>query len=228
MKLLKLLVAPSSFSPLQWCCWTLPPITVHRCSSSAAGDFDLDSDKPYRFSIRFFTPHPCWSGCQDSVWEPVFGFLLLVKIRFSLGKPASQSTVPAPPPASCALATTWLPGRPAEEEEEEEEVGEGLKGVRIDWGEQEGERNMEWEKAKEEKEKRTVSPERGQQKECTVRNSTTKFVQIVKGGAAAAQKSPPPAGCNCTSMTHQFKISSRHFDSLRNIMTHRHHTSTPY
>ena len=66
-----------------------------------------------------------------------------MKIRFSLGKPASQSTVPAPPPASCALATTWLPGRPAEEEEEEEEVGEGLKGVRIDWGEQEGERNME-------------------------------------------------------------------------------------
>ena len=52
--------------------------------------------------------------------------------------------MPAPPPASCALATTWLPGRPAEEEEEEEEeVGEGLKGVRIDWGEQEGERNME-------------------------------------------------------------------------------------
>ena len=41
--------------------------------------------------------------------------------------------MPAPPPASCALATTWLPGRPAEEEEEEEEeVGEGLKGVRID------------------------------------------------------------------------------------------------
>ena len=66
-----------------------------------------------------------------------------MKIRFSLGKPASQSTVPAPPPASCALATTWLPGRPAEEEEEKEEVGEGLKGVRIDWGEQEGERNME-------------------------------------------------------------------------------------
>jgi len=27
--------------------------------SSAAGDFDLDSDKPYRLSIRFFTPHPC-------------------------------------------------------------------------------------------------------------------------------------------------------------------------
>ena len=47
--------------------------------------------------------------------------LLLVKIRFSLGKPASPSTVPAPPPASCALPTTWLPGRPAEEEEEEEE-----------------------------------------------------------------------------------------------------------
>ena len=66
-----------------------------------------------------------------------------MKIRFSLGKPASQSTVPAPPPASCALATTWLPGRPAEEEEEEEEVGEGLKGVRINWGQQEEERNME-------------------------------------------------------------------------------------
>ena len=65
--------------------------------------------------------------------------MLLVKIRFSLGKPASQSTVPAPPPASCALPTTWLPGRPAEEEEGEEEEGEeeeeeagggGLEGVR--------------------------------------------------------------------------------------------------
>ena len=62
--------------------------------------FFAKSDIGFRNLSRdnlIFSPHCCFFGCQIFVWEPVRFFLLLVKIRFSLGKPASQSTVPAPP-----------------------------------------------------------------------------------------------------------------------------------
>ena len=68
-----------------------------------------------------------------------------MKIRFSLGKPASQSTVPAPPPASCALPTTWLPGRPAEEEEGEEEEEEEEEEKEEEEQKAHGDQQSDWE-----------------------------------------------------------------------------------
>ena len=79
---------------------------------------------PRRENLIFHFTAAFTLGCQMVCLRTSSDFCFVVKIRFSLGKPASQSTVPAPPPASCALPTTWLPGRPAEEEEEEEEEEE--------------------------------------------------------------------------------------------------------